>query len=241
MTTPKVLFLDEVDSTNTYVRCHFDELPDGAMVAARFQSAGRGRQGRRWLAPPGANLSCSIAFKQLKDGFHAGCLTALAALELLEKVAPAVDVYLKWPNDLLARERKLGGILVEAGRADAGNAFAVCGIGINLEISPRNLGAICLAELGDAPSFSALAEALRDGVVERVDAWARADGIEPLAGIRGDYLAHLAWRGEKVRVLGAETGAQLECGTFEDVDPWGRAVVGGTSYAAEQASLRPAP
>ena len=51
--------------------------------------------------------------------------------------------------------RKLGGILVEAGRDDEGNTFAVCGIGINLESAPRELGAICLAELGATPSFSA--------------------------------------------------------------------------------------
>ena len=236
--------LDEVGSTNDVVRGFAEKGgAHGAAVAARRQTAGRGQRGHVWESPVG-NLYLSILLRpevapSRLPGLAAAC--GLGVLDGLEALGVSNEVQLKWPNDLLARERKLGGILVEAGRADAGNAFAVCGIGINLEISPRNLGAICLAELGDAPSFSALAEALRDGVVERVDAWARADGIEPLAGIRGDYLAHLAWRGEKVRVLGAETGAQLECGTFEDVDPWGRAVVGGTSYAAEQASLRPAP
>lgn len=143
MTTPKVLFLDEVDSTNTYVRCHFDELPDGAMVTARFQSAGRGRQGRRWLAPPGANLSCSIAFKQLKDGFHAGCLTALAALELLEKVAPAVDVYLKWPNDLYVEERKIAGMLCEGAKIEAGRIRGVvAGLGLNVNLTSEMLAEI---------------------------------------------------------------------------------------------------
>ena len=84
-----------------------------------------------------------------------------------------------------------------------------------------------------------LAETLRDEVVRRVDAWAAAPGDRPLDGIRDDYLARLAWLGDEVRVLAGDGGTALACGTFETVDPWGRAVVGGTAYAAELSSLRP--
>ena len=211
---------EEVGSTNDVVR----ELAEkggahGAAVAARRQTAGRGRRGHVWESPLG-NLYLSIL--------------------LLQIAGVSNEVQLKWPNDLLARERKLGGILVEAFRDSAGDAFAVCGIGINLETSPRALSAICLAELGAPVSFSVAAEALRDAIAARVDAWSFATGERPLDGIRDDYLAHLAWRGEKVLAL-SPVGEPLAAGVLEGVDPWGRAVVDGTAYAAEQASLRPAP
>lgn len=238
---------EEVGSTNDVVR----ELAEkggahGAAVAARRQTAGRGRRGHVWESPLG-NLYLSILLRpdvapSRLPGLAAAC--GLGALDGLGFAGVSNEVQLKWPNDLLAQERKLGGILVEVGRGSAGDVFAVCGIGINLEISPRNLGAICLEELGSATSFSALAEALRDGVVASVDSWAGAGGIEPLAGIRDDYLEHLAWRGEKVVAL-SPVGERLDAGVLEGVDVWGRVVVGTPHgprhFSAEQASLRPAP
>ena len=170
-------------------------------------------------------------------GLAAAC--GLGVLDALDAFAISNEAQLKWPNDLLARNLKLAGILVETARDDTGQTFAVCGVGLNVEHAPRGLGAICLAELGDAPSFSPLAERLRLGVVSRVDAWAATPDERPLDGILGDYLARLAWLGEKVRVLAAEDGSELACGTFETVDPWGRAVVAGVPYASELVSLRP--
>lgn len=235
-----LLTFDEVGSTNDVAR----ELAEkgaahGTAVAARRQTAGRGRRGHAWASPAG-NLYLSVLLRpgiapSRLPGLAAAC--GLGALDGLGAVTDSNEVQLKWPNDLLARGRKLGGILVEAGRDARGTTFAVCGIGINLESAPSHLEAICLAELGAAPSFSALAEALRDGIVGRVDAWARAGGMEPLAGIHDDYLAHLAWRGEKVAAL-SPAGEQLAAGVLEGVDVWGRAVVEGIAYAAELASLR---
>ena len=234
---------EEVGSTNDVVR----ELAEkggahGAAVVARRQTAGRGRRGHVWESPLG-NLYLSILLRpdvapSRLPGLSAAC--GLGALDGLQIAGVSNEVQLKWPNDLLARERKLGGILVEAFRDSAGDAFAVCGIGINLETSPRELSAICLAELGAPVSFSVAAEALRDAIAARVDAWSFATGERPLDGIRDDYLAHLAWRGEKVLAL-SPVGEPLAAGVLEGVDPWGRAVVDGTAYAAEQASLRPAP
>lgn len=209
----------------------------GRAVAARLQRAGRGRRGHVWESPRG-NLYLSVVLRPCVaparlPGLAAAC--ALGALDVLD------EAQLKWPNDLLVRGRKLAGILVEAARDDTGETFAVCGIGVNVEHAPRELDAISLAELGDTPSFSALAEALRAGIAGRVDAWATAEGELPLDGVLDDYVSHLAWRGEKVRVLAADDGAELARGTFEGVDAWGRAVVDGTAYASELASLRPLP
>ncbi len=143
MKSPEVLFLDEVDSTNTYVRVHFDALADGTLVAARNQTAGRGRRGRSWVAPPGANLCCTAALKQLEDGFHAGCLIGLAALTLLRETAPGADAYLKWPNDVYVEDRKIAGILCESAKIDSGRIRGVAaGVGLNVNLDEAALAAI---------------------------------------------------------------------------------------------------
>ena len=237
---PSLQILDEVGSTNDEVRVlGHAGAPHGAGVAARRQTTGRGRRGHTWASPEG-NLYLSVLLwpavpPPKLPGLAAACglgvLDGLAGFELAN--APQ----LKWPNDILASGRKLGGILVEAGRDDAGMAFAVCGVGINVTRAPAHLEAASLADLGAAPRFSALAEAVRSGIVDRVDVWAAAGGAEPLAGIRKDYLANLAWLGERVRVL-APDATPLTSGLFETVDPWGRAVVDGVAYASERASLR---
>ena len=232
-----ITLLDSVGSTNDEaLAAGRAGAPHGWAVAARTQTAGRGRRGHVWESPRG-NLYLSVALRPQAGPSRLPGLAAACGLGVTDVLREA---RLKWPNDLLAEGRKLAGILVEAARDNTGATFAVCGLGVNVERAPRELGAICLAELGDARSFSALAEALRSGIVARVDAWAAAEGERPLDGIRDDYLPRLCWLGEKVRVLAAKDGAELARGTFETVDPWGRAVVDGVAYAAEQASLRPA-
>ena len=231
-----ITLLDSVGSTNDEaLAAGRAGVPHGFAVAARAQTAGRGRRGHVWESPRG-NLYLSVVLRPDVTPTRMPGLAAACGLGVADVLR---DAKLKWPNDLLAEGRKLAGVLVEAARDDAGRPFAVCGVGVNVESAPRGLDAISLAELGDARSFSALAESLRTGIVARVDAWAAADGERPLDGIRDDYLANLAWLGEKVRVLAAEDGAELTRGTFETVDAWGRAVVDGVAYASELASLRP--
>lgn len=232
----RLVMLDEVGSTNDEaLALGRSGAPHGTAVAARNQTAGRGRRGHVWESPRG-NLYLSVV---LRPAVGPARLPGLAAACGLGALSVSNEAQLKWPNDLMARGRKLAGILVEAARDSAGEAFAVCGIGVNLEIAPRGVGAISLAELGAAPPFSAVAKSLRSAIVERVDAWAAAPGDRPLDGIRDDYLARLAWLGEQVRALAAEDGAELTRGTFEGVDSWGRAVVDGVPYPAERVSLRP--
>lgn len=243
---PPLQILEEVGSTNDEARAlALAGASSGAAVAARRQTAGRGRRGHTWASPEG-NLYLSVLLRPAVPpsklpGLAAAC--GLGVLDALDGFGLSNAPQLKWPNDVLARNRKLAGILVEAGRDEAGEAFAICGVGINVESAPADLGAICLADLGAAPSFSALAEALRGCIVERVGAWVAAGGIEPLSGIRDDYLARLAWLGKEVVALSPE-GCVLCRGNLLAVDLWGRAVVeapdGPRSFSAEQASLRPA-
>jgi BirA family biotin operon repressor/biotin-[acetyl-CoA-carboxylase] ligase len=131
-----------IDSTNRYL---LEEArrgaPDGVVAVAGHQSAGRGRLGRRWEAPEGANLLLSILFRTGLPAAqrHLACaVVALAAAEAAERVA-GVRPGLKWPNDLLAADgRKLAGVLAEGDLVDTGSGITpptvpiVVGIGINV-------------------------------------------------------------------------------------------------------------
>ena len=231
----ELLVLESTGSTNDDALALGREgAPHGSAVAARLQTAGRGRRGHAWESPRG-NLYLSVVLRPQVSptrlpGLAAAC--GLGVLDGLKELGIANEAQLKWPNDVLARRRKLAGILVEASRDNAGEPFAVCGVGVNVARTPRGMGAVCLAEL---------AEALRAGVARRAAEWASLPGELPLDGIVDEYEACLAWRGEKVRALAASDGTELARGVLEGVDRWGRAVVDGVAYASELASLRPIP
>lgn len=129
-----------VASTNDVIRERARAgAPEGTAVLAEAQSAGRGRGGRSWSSPPG-NLFLSVLLRpQLPP-------EALPVLPLLAGVAVAaaaasygVAARLKWPNDVLARERKLAGILVEAASSGGRVEFVVVGVGLNLDVDPAEL------------------------------------------------------------------------------------------------------
>jgi BirA family biotin operon repressor/biotin-[acetyl-CoA-carboxylase] ligase len=194
----------EVDSTN---RVTADlaraGAPDGVVVGADHQTAGRGRRGRTWEAPPGASLLVSVLLRPAPAlvTLHAG----LAAAGACEAVA-GVAIGLKWPNDLLLDDAKVGGILTEA-VADA----AVVGLGVNLAWAPA--GAARLGATVDR-------DALLDAYLERL-------------GDPGDVLARYRRRcttlGRPVRV---ELPAGAIEGIAEDVDDDGRLVVADRPVAA---------
>jgi BirA family biotin operon repressor/biotin-[acetyl-CoA-carboxylase] ligase len=168
------------------------------VLLAEYQSAGRGRHARRWVAPPGGAicLSVSWSFAALPPGTGALSLAmGVAALEALSTLG-ALPVGLKWPNDLLAGGRKLGGMLLEMRSEGGGPALLVFGIGLNValgeaaraEIAGLGQPATDLEALGVAHcDRNALAAALVDAVVgafqrfERegfgafLERWQRAD------------------------------------------------------------------
>lgn len=121
------------DSTNTRAR----ELaaagaPHGTVVTANEQSAGRGRQGRTWTAPPGKALLYSAIVRPLEDHHTMLPLSVpLAVCEAAEQLNPNLDCQVKWPNDIHVEGRKLAGVLIEARPQDS---WAVIGIGLNLTI-----------------------------------------------------------------------------------------------------------
>lgn len=125
--------LDAVDSTNLWVGAR-DQDPE--VCFAEFQSAGRGRRGRSWVSPFGANLYMSLSwrFDEWPPGFTAlGMVTAIAAVRALRELG-LEDVRIKWPNDLVAAGRKLGGVLIDIQGEPPGATRAVIGLGLNVRM-----------------------------------------------------------------------------------------------------------
>jgi BirA family biotin operon repressor/biotin-[acetyl-CoA-carboxylase] ligase len=124
----------QTDSTNSRAR----ELaaagaPHGTTVTAAEQTAGRGRQGRTWTAPPNKALLYSAIVRPLEEHHMMLPLAVpLAVCEAAEELQPGIECGVKWPNDLLVEGRKLGGVLIEARPQDG---WAVIGIGLNISIS----------------------------------------------------------------------------------------------------------
>lgn len=229
--------------------------PHGTGLAARAQTAGRGRRGHKWDSTAG-NLLLSIVLRPHVDPAKYSGLAAvsgLAVLEALEVQGLTNEIGLKWPNDLVARGRKLGGILVEAARDNEGKPFAVCGIGVNVSYTPSDvpdggLPAIGLSDLNESvPSVDTLLDEVYHTVMDAVDAWAEqlntlAEDVGPLAPVRDGYIARLNWIGERV-IARSPAGDELARGIFKTVDDFGRANIktgeGLRSFHFEEASLRP--
>src|SRR5690606_32440199 len=116
-------FVSRVDSTNLVLRrLAAGGAPEGAVVAADEQTAGRGRRGRGWVSAPGSGIWMSVLLRPRLDPARWGLLTLMAAVAVREAVAAVtgVNTRIKWPNDLLVGDRKACGILLEAGAAGGG-------------------------------------------------------------------------------------------------------------------------
>jgi BirA family biotin operon repressor/biotin-[acetyl-CoA-carboxylase] ligase len=184
--------LEWVTSTQDIARA----LPIGSVVVAEHQTAGRGRLDRRWVSPPGTALLVSFVVDP-------NPLLSLAA-GVAAAEACGHGVRLKWPNDLLVRGAKLGGILVETMPAKA-----ICGIGINLTWAPD--GAAMLNQDRDQ---------LLDKLLVQLERWSSAKSEAVLARWRelSDTL------GRRVRV---ELSGNAVEGIAEDIGPEGQLIVDG--------------
>lgn len=229
--------------------------PHGTGLAARAQTAGRGRRGHKWDSTAG-NLLLSIVLRPcVNPAKYSGlaAVSGLAVLEALEKQGLANEIRLKWPNDLIARGRKLGGILVEAARDNDGKPFAVCGIGVNVNYTPQEvpdggLAAIGLSDLNESvPAVDMLLDEVYHAVIDAVDTWAerlnaKEEDAGPLAPVHDGYIAHLNWIGKHV-IARSPAGDELARGIFRTVDDCGRASIETESglcvFHFEEASLRP--
>lgn len=160
------------DSTNSRAReLAATGAPHGTVVTAAEQTAGRGRQGRTWTAPPGKALLYSAIVRPLEERHMMLPLAVpLAVCEAAEELQPSIECRVKWPNDVLVDGRKLAGVLIEARPQDG---WAVIGVGLNLAIEQHEFP----PELQEAAtSLQGIAiGAARDALNERLADWLAAE------------------------------------------------------------------
>lgn len=225
----RLLALDEVGSTNDEAKRLAAEgeeaAPDGTLVWAQRQTAGRGRRGRTWESPEG-NLYCSLVLRPevpLREAAQLGFVAALAVFDALAGACrPRQNVRCKWPNDVLLNGKKVAGILLETESANAEAAdWIVLGVGVNVARAP---------ERAEFPATSLHAEGetgvdavdVLEGFTRHFLQWTNRwldDGFQP---IRRGWLWRAVGKGERVEVrLDGETLA----GVFEDIDDAGALVL----------------
>lgn len=247
-----VRHLSSIDSTNRYV---LDEAragaPEGLVVVADHQTAGRGRLGRRWEAPPGSNLLVSVLLRPPLDPDRvqlAASVVALAAADAVREVS-GLELGIKWPNDLLAADgRKVAGILAEADLAPAGRPpVVVVGLGLNVNW-PASDADLPLELVGSATSLAQqtgrvtdrdqLLTSLLEHLEPRVGDLASSEGRDRQAA---ELRCRCVTLGRRVRVDLAEGAIE---GVASDITPDGHLVVdvGGTTrtvVAGDVVHLRP--
>jgi BirA family biotin operon repressor/biotin-[acetyl-CoA-carboxylase] ligase len=214
-----------VSSTNDVAAALADRgVPEGCVVAADEQRTGRGRLGRVWASPPGAGLYVSAVLRPRLEEIP--LLTLAAGLAVADGVqsATALPPQVKWPNDVYVGDRKLAGVLAEAGSSPEGVQYVVLGFGINIRPAayPTDVAshATCIE--------SELGRAVDRGLV-------LAECLAALAARYGQlHAGHAAWITRAWRQRAAatfgrlvewETASSIESGVTQDVDETGALLV----------------
>jgi BirA family biotin operon repressor/biotin-[acetyl-CoA-carboxylase] ligase len=171
-----------------------------SVLVADYQSAGRGRQGRVWHAPPGAALLVSILLRETGDVPRLWRTTALAAVALVEAIeaaAPSLQPAIKWPNDLMLDGRKVAGILAESWSERNQLAIAI-GIGVNVNTRAEDLQAVSsvATSLRVASGADVDRGALLLALVEGIDRWQ----ARPESELQATWQARLWGRGQRLRL-----------------------------------------
>jgi BirA family transcriptional regulator, biotin operon repressor / biotin---[acetyl-CoA-carboxylase] ligase len=218
----------QVGSTNTVAREMAEAgAPNGTVVTADEQTAGRGRQGRTWTAAPGSALLFSAIVRPLAKRHPLLPLAVpLAVCETAESLRPEIECKVKWPNDVHLDDRKLAGILIEARPQEE---WAVLGIGLNLTIAedefPEELRDTATSLFADSRAAvpyhqysgirnSWVLEEARVALSEALERWVEADSETILA----------AWR-ERDTLLGREVSWERGSGVAEGIDERGYLLV----------------
>lgn len=185
-----MIYLHErAESTNDLaLEAASDDAPHGACWVADTQTSGRGSReigGERneWFSPPASNIYMSVLLRPEMTPAEATHMTLAAAVGAVDAIADEteVDVWIKWPNDLFVRDRKLAGILTEAQTSGGALEGVVVGLGVNVNLAPDDVPddvdeevTSLQVETGHRWDRLSLMFGIRDGVVDRCEAYAES-------------------------------------------------------------------
>jgi BirA family biotin operon repressor/biotin-[acetyl-CoA-carboxylase] ligase len=191
-----------LDSTQNEARAASRHgAPHRSIFVADYQRAGRGRQGRAWLATPGVALMLSVVFRETVAApipWRWTSLASVALAEAIEDVLPDLHPAIKWPNDVLLDDRKVAGILAETSWAGR-ELVSVVGVGVNVTTEPADL----LEVSGAATSLRVASGQhvdrgrLLHAFVRQIDAWLE----RPASDLHPAWHARLWGRGQRLRLV----------------------------------------
>ncbi len=200
-------YRDETGSTNADVLQHYRDHRREVIAVSETQSAGRGRRGRQWHSPHGRNIYCTIGLLKSLPPNRQGLLSIVTGLALCRAIeaSTATRVRLKWPNDLLAEGRKLGGILIESRPHDAESFFFAIGFGINLFLHADEIAAIAQPVTSLERQSEAVPDRGRvlDAAIESVVTAIRDFEPSQAPGLVEDFREYDALHGDEVEVISA--------------------------------------
>ena len=215
-----VRWFDELDSTNAEARRLAETGEAGPLwIAARRQTAGRGRRGRVWHSGEG-NLAATLLTITDRPPAEAAQLSFVAALAVGDMVrtwVPAEAIGFKWPNDVQLQGAKVSGILIESGQTVGGGLWLAIGVGVNLARAPEGLDQPATALAAhlrpglETPDAARALTVLAVSLASRVREW-EAGGFEP---VRKAWLEHAVGMG---RMCSARVGQGVVSGAAEGLD-----------------------
>lgn len=225
----EIIFFKTIGSTNTAALELAEKgAPHGTVVIADRQAKGKGRLGRTWVSPPGSNIYMSVILRPEIEPKDATLLTIMTAVSCAKGVmkSTGLKAEIKWPNDLMISNKKLGGILTEMKSDPDGIVFAVIGIGINVNSKttkdfPPDIQGIATSireELGKIQSRTfIIAEILKE-----TEHWYKVLLTEGRKPLFDEWKRLSSTLGRKVRVT---AGDNVFTGVAEDIDKGGMLIL----------------
>jgi BirA family biotin operon repressor/biotin-[acetyl-CoA-carboxylase] ligase len=202
-----LVYLPEVDSTNTFAASLLPGATAGTVVVAEHQTAGRGRLRRPWIAPSGSSLTFTVLLAPREVPWAVAMAAGLAVQEVLHGVG--IEATLKWPNDVLIDGRKCAGILIESKPVD-GAYWLLVGIGLNVHSADPSIPTATFLDAHASEPVSR--EDLLVALLASLESWLQRAATPHQ--VREEWRARLATIGQMVQV---QTAIGPVSGTAEDV------------------------
>lgn len=196
---PRIDYTAETGSTNAdLVKAALEGAPEWSAAVTDYQSAGRGRHGRVWTAPPMSQCTLSLLIRpSLEAVDRLGTMPLVTGLALIDVLSPSYDVALKWPNDVLINGRKVCGILAEVAKFQPSPAIVI-GLGLNVSLTEEELPvphAISLEMVDKEVDRTELVGAVLLALKDRLTQWMNND-----PSLMADYRKVCSSIGQQVRV-----------------------------------------
>ncbi len=219
----KYIILEEIDSTNSYVSRHGEELDDMTMVAAHSQTAGRGQRGNSWESEPGKNLTFTLLARRLPvapvEQFAISEAVALGVADFLRD--EGIEAEVKWPNDIYVGDRKISGILIEHSLTGSSIEQTRIGVGLNVNQTDFRSDApnpVSMRQLtGEEYVLNRVAAGVGVSLERRLNALGDADARRQM---HSEFKSRL-WRREGVHPFRRRGDAHEFAGVIEDVSALG--------------------